>query len=123
MPSVITLLPEWRRSRRHWSCPVAAIPPDHETRIVRSSSLALAPGLRGQARVLGAVCAVGGDHYVNAPGGRDLYSGDAFRQAGVRLSFLAPYEGRFMHLLPALMTVSADEIRDDLVQTTRLLPA
>lgn len=92
-------------------------------RIVRTSSLALAPGLRGQSRVLAAVRAVGGDHYVNAPGGRDLYSGDAFRQAGVRLSFLAPYEGRFMHLLPALLTVPADEIREDLAQTTRLLPA
>ena len=37
MPRVMTLLPEWRRSRRHWSRPVGAIPPDQETRTVRSS--------------------------------------------------------------------------------------
>jgi hypothetical protein len=71
---------------------------------------------------MAAVRAVGGRHFVNAPGGVGLYDAGAFSDAGLGLSFLTPYEGRFQYLLPALMQRSAQEISDDIHGTTRLVP-
>ena len=92
-------------------------------RIARSSTLALAPELRGPARVMAAVRAVGGCHFVNAPGGVGLYDPAAFAAAGLELSFLTPYTGRFPFLLPALMQRSAQEIAEDVVAATRIAAA
>jgi WbqC-like protein family len=90
-------------------------------RLSRSSVLALDPALRGQDRVIAAASAVGATHYVNAPGGRELYDPAEFARAGIDLSFLCPYEGRFPHLLPALMGSDPQEIRADVLETTSLL--
>ena len=90
-------------------------------RLSRSSVLGLDPGLRGQDRVIAAASAVGATQYVNAPGGRSLYDAAEFARAGIDLSFLCPYEGRFPHLLPALMSSDPQEIREDVLETTHLL--
>jgi WbqC-like protein family len=90
---------------------------DLEVAISRASALNLDPSLRGQARVIAAVAARGASIYVNAPGGRALYSAGAFEKAGIELVFLTPYEGRFYHLLPALMAEPAQAIRRDLDAT------
>ena len=90
-------------------------------RLSRSSALGLDPGLRGQDRVIAAAAAVRATQYVNAPGGRGLYDAAEFVRAGIDLSFLCPYEGRFPHLLPALMSSDPQEIRADVLETTRLL--
>lgn len=83
--------------------------------IRRSSSMRLKPELRGQGRVLAIVQQTGGTHYLNAPGGRDLYDADVFAREGVALAILDPYRGAFAHLLPALLSVDASEIRDDVL--------
>lgn len=75
-----------------------------DTPVLRSSSLAVDPALRAQQRILAIAGARGATHYLNAPGGRELYDSQAFAHAGIALEFLPPYEGRFVHLLPALMT-------------------
>jgi WbqC-like protein family len=90
-------------------------------RLSRSSVLGLDPELRGQDRVIAAASAVGATQYVNAPGGRGLYDAAEFARAGIYLSFLCPYEGRFPHLLPALMSSDPQEIREDVLETTRLV--
>jgi hypothetical protein len=92
-------------------------------RIACTSALALAPELRGAARVMAAVRAVGGSHFVNAPGGVSLYDAAEFAASGLELSFLTPYPGRFPFLLPALMQRSAQEIAEDITATTQLVPA
>jgi len=52
-------------------------------------------GLRGQERVLQLCRAHGAERYVNAPGGRELYSAAEFEAAGLQLRFVnslpAPY--------------------------------
>jgi len=93
------------------------------TAIVRSSALKLDPSLRGQARVIAAIQAVGATHYVNASGGRSLYDETTFRQAGIELVFLMPYHGQLRYMLPALMTGSSAVIGDDVRATTRLDPS
>jgi hypothetical protein len=90
-------------------------------RLCRSSALGLDPDLRGQDRVIAAASAMGATQYVNAPGGRGLYDAAEFARAGIDLSFLCPYEGRFPYLLPALMSSDPQEIREDVLATTRLL--
>jgi hypothetical protein len=86
---------------------------DLRARIVRASDLAIAPGLQAQDHILALATAAGAATYVNAPGGRALYHPPAFADAGIALRFLAPYEGRFTYMLPALMGEDAGALRDD----------
>lgn len=58
------------------------------SRIVRASSLDIAPSLRGSARVLAICTLLGADRYINSTGGLHLYSDEEFSRAGVALSFL-----------------------------------
>ena len=85
-----------------------------DTPIVRSSSLAIPGGLRGQERILAIAAARGASHYLNAPGGRGLYAEDAFTKAGVTLEFLPDYAGKHFHLLPALARGEAAAIAVEL---------
>jgi hypothetical protein len=84
------------------------------TPITRSSTLQLDPSLRGQSRVLAVLASRKATHYLNAPGGRDLYAPADFERAGVTLEFLPDYKGGFLQLLPALMTCDPQRIRDDI---------
>lgn len=94
-----------------------------EARRIRSSSLGLdRAGRRGQDYITALVRAVGGTTYVNAPGGRSLYDGEAFAAAGLTLRFLEPYTGRYGFLLPALMSEEASTLRAEIVETARCVP-
>jgi hypothetical protein len=89
------------------------------TSIVRSSALQIDAGLKAEDRILAIVEAVGGRHYVNAPGGKKLYRSEAFAQRGISLSFLAPYQGSFFQMIPALLSVDPTIIREDIVRANR----
>lgn len=88
------------------------------TRLQRSSSYSIAPGLRSQKRVLALAQAVGASEYVNLPGGRGLYDPAAFAAAGLKLSFLPDYDGPFLSMLHAF----ACEPRSRLRQALAALP-
>jgi hypothetical protein len=88
-------------------------------RLLRSSTLDVPRTLKGQERIIGIVRAVGGTHYVNAPGGRQLYDSQAFAAAGLGLSFLGPYGGRHQHLLRSLAHASPGELRADVLEALR----
>jgi len=64
------------------------------TQIRRSSDVAIDHRLKSQDKVLALCAAVGAEVYLNASGGRDLYSFDVFRARGVELAFLEsrPFE-------------------------------
>jgi len=87
---------------------------------VRSSSLAIDPAVRGQARILAIVKTLGGRRYVNAPGGRKLYEQRAFEASGMQLGFLAPYMGPFNHMLPTLLDVSPSDVGRNVLETTHV---
>lgn len=86
-------------------------------KISRSSRFNVDPSLRGQSRVIAVAKSAGATHYLNPPGGRSLYDPLAFEREGLQLSFLPPYEGQFFHLLPALMTLEPEVIREDIRAT------
>ncbi|RWC41790.1 MAG: hypothetical protein EOS55_25735 [Mesorhizobium sp.] len=90
---------------------------EFEPEILRSSSIDVDPNLRGQERIISIVRALGGQRYINAPGGRSLYTADAFQQAGIDLQFLVPYAGRFSHILPALLGDDLADLRNDVRAT------
>jgi len=79
-------------------------------RTLRSSSLGIPPDVTGQERILAITAAVGGKHYVNPPGGRELYDPARFASAGVELRFLPPYQGSFESILARLLSDPAEMI-------------
>lgn len=92
---------------------------DLHTPILRSSVLGLDPALRAQDRILAIAHARGATHYLNSPGGRDLYDPESFARKGIELEFLQPYEGAFMHLLPALMAGRRGDMAAELQHADR----
>jgi hypothetical protein len=80
--------------------------------IFRSSTLDLSDGLTGEDRVLRIVQNAGGERYLNAPGGRALYSEEKFRKAGVELAFLHPFEGPTASVLEILCSKGISGLRD-----------
>jgi len=61
---------------------------DIRTPLLVSSALDIDHGLKGQNRILAICHQLGAKTYVNASGGRDLYSHEAFAAAGIDLRFL-----------------------------------
>jgi len=94
---------------------------DLHPRMVRSSSFALDPCLRGQDRVIALVQALNGRTYVNAPGGRALYQAEAFSRSGVELKFLVPYAGEGGSILPALVADATESLRARFRQQPQVL--
>ncbi len=92
------------------------------TPIVRSSTLPVDPELRAQDRVIAVVKALGGTHYVNPSGGRELYDHDAFRHAGMQLQFLSPYQGSFDSVLSRLLRETPNSIAEEIARETILTP-
>lgn len=92
---------------------------DLPARIVRSSTLDIDENLRGEARILAITKSLGGDRYVNAPGGRALYNPASFAQAGVVLEFVTAYGGKFLHLPQDLLEHGVTTVADDIRQTTQ----
>jgi hypothetical protein len=60
------------------------------TDVVLSSQLSKDDALAGEARVIAICEMLGGDRYVNLPGGRELYAPAHFAERGLQLSFLEP---------------------------------
>ena len=56
-------------------------------------------GGHGQEKILNLVKAVGGQKYINSPGGRELYDRSLFKRNGVKLEFLDPWEGATLSIL------------------------
>jgi hypothetical protein len=81
---------------------------------IRSSSLAIDPGLRSQERIIEIVRCVGGRQYLNPPGGRSLYDASAFRRAGLSLRFLSDYSGPFHSILERLIQEPIGDIRNEI---------
>jgi WbqC-like protein family len=80
-------------------------------RIIRSSTFALGPQIRGQDRILEIVRALHGTRYLNAPGGESLYDGEYFRARGVELAFLPRFAGPPLSALEILLTSGAAALR------------
>jgi hypothetical protein len=92
------------------------------TEIRRSSSIAIDHRLASQDKVLAICEAVGAGTYVNAIGGKQLYSREAFEARGIDLRFVRPrlfqyaqFGAEFvpwLSIIDVLMFNSIDDVRD-----------
>lgn len=82
----------------------------------RSSELNLDRSLKGVERVIAIARRHGATHYLNLPGGRDLYSPDQFERAGLRLEFLPDYSGRHRLLLHSLVQHDLALLREEVMR-------
>jgi len=78
--------------------------------VIRSTTLGVPPSLRGQDRIIEITRRVGGTHYVNASGGRGLYTAEAFTAAGVELTFLSDYAGPRSSILTRVLGEDRDAV-------------
>lgn len=90
--------------------------------ILRSSSLTVPVELRGQERVIAICRQVGATHYVNPPGGRELYDASAFAAAGLTLGFLSEYGGSMDSILSRLLSEAATAVSAEIIRETRVVP-
>lgn len=63
-----------------------------------SSELKKDNSLRGQDKVIAICEELGATHYINLPGGKDLYDHDSFKQRNIELSFIAPHPVEYPQL-------------------------
>ncbi|MFN4999643.1 MAG: WbqC family protein [Akkermansiaceae bacterium] len=61
---------------------------DIQTKIINSSDLEKNNALPAQERIIEIIEKCGGNHYINAIGGKTLYDGEAFSKKDIRLSFI-----------------------------------
>ncbi len=86
--------------------------------IVLSSSLHIPEEFRAQERILEIAKRMNAEHYINAPGGRDLYDHDAFEASGLSLDFLIDYDGSYESILQRLLSEKTDAIEKEILSNT-----
>ncbi|MBN8828227.1 MAG: WbqC family protein [Sphingobacteriia bacterium] len=85
-----------------------------EFNIIKSSTLDIDPELKAQDRILAILRALNANHYINPPGGRDLYDANIFQQNSIKLEFLSAYEGNFRSILERIIMEDKNTIREEI---------
>lgn len=88
--------------------------------IVMSSSFGIPEKFKAQDRIIEIAKRMNARHYINAPGGRDLYEATAFEAAGLSLGFLADYAGSYQSILQRLLNESTASVAQEIMQNTSL---
>ena len=120
--AIVTAAPRNLFEYLHHSLVVTANYLEIRTPIVVSSTVAIDHGLKAERKVLALCQALGATRYVNAIGGRELYSTSAFAEQGIELKFIQSrpityrqYDNPFvpgLSIVDVLMFNSRDAVRD-----------
>lgn len=96
-----------------------------------SSALKKDNDLRGQEKVLAICEELGATHYINVPGGKDIYDREAFVRRGLQLSFIQPRLVEYrqfgkpfvpnLSIVDVMMFNTRDEIRENLLDQFELV--
>lgn len=95
-----------------------------KTEIIESSDRYGNRHLKGQERILDICCQESATHYVNVPGGRELYSRREFAERGIALHFIEPADVSYRQFgLPFVPRLSMIDVMmfNSVAQTRRLL--
>lgn len=84
-----------------------------ETNIIQTSSI-FGKDLSGPDRIIDICHQLGADSYLNAPGGKDLYNNDQFKQNGIDLFFIETRSDHKLSIVDLLMTKSKEDIITEL---------
>lgn len=82
----------------------------------RSSELNINGGTHGQDRIIAICKKLAATHYINSPGGRDLYDEAAFAKEGIKLEFLPKYNGGMDSIIERLASENPDDIRREIYE-------
>lgn len=88
--------------------------------IVMSSTLEIPVELKAQDRIIEIAKRLEATHYINAPGGQDLYDPVAFKAAGLSLNFLSDYTGPYTSMLQRLLSENPASVASEIKQNTVL---
>jgi hypothetical protein len=91
-------------------------------RILRSSSLNIPDDLHAQERVMAIAERCGASTYLNPPGGRNLYNGNAFAKKGIDLRFLPDYEASSASILARVLLEAPEVVASEIVLQTSFEP-
>lgn len=86
--------------------------------ILMSSSLNISESIKAQDRIIEIAKRVNAKHYINSPGGLELYNEDAFESAGLTLEFLPDYTGSYKSILQRFLYENTAEIVQEIRQNT-----
>lgn len=121
LEAIVTAAPRNLFAFLHHSLVTTANYLEIQTPIVVSSTVAIDHGLKSERKVIALCQALGATRYVNAIGGRELYSVPAFAEAGVELKFIQSrpivyrqYDHPFvpgLSIIDAMMFNSRDAVR------------
>ncbi len=84
--------------------------------IVMSSSLKIPDKFKAQDRIIEIAKRMNATHYINAPGGRDLYDSNTFELSGISLNFLTDYNGSNQSILERLLSGNSDSVEKEILQ-------
>jgi len=120
--TIVTAAPRNLFEYLHYSLVVIADYLEIRTPIVVSSTVAIDHGLKAERKVLALCKALGATRYVNAIGGREMYSVSAFAQDGIELKFIRSrpiayrqYDNPFvpsLSIVDVMMFNSREAVRD-----------
>ncbi|MGC3940409.1 WbqC family protein [Roseobacter sp. EG26] len=82
--------------------------------VIRSSSLDVPETYQGQHRILEILRRLNGKHYVNSPGGIDLYDPELFAAHGIELEILPKYVGPYDSMLSRLLLEQGAALRQEI---------
>lgn len=82
--------------------------------VIRSSSLDVPETFQGQYRILEILRRLDGTHYVNPPGGVDLYDPKLFASHDVKLEILPTYAGSYSSMLSRILLEPASMLRQEI---------
>ena len=83
--------------------------------IIRSSLFNLPHEIRSQERIIEIAKIVGAKHYINSPGGKNIYTSDKFSSVGMKLSFLSEYEGKYDSILQRILCEPTENIYKEII--------
>lgn len=84
--------------------------------ILLSSSLNIPESIKAQERIIEIVKRINAKHYINAPGGLELYNEEAFGDAGLTLRFLPDYSGSYKSILQRFLSENSADIVQEIQQ-------
>lgn len=92
------------------TCNVLSIP----LKVAMASSIPIPEDLRGQNRIIAICNAVGATHYLNSPGGKELYNAEDFSKQGITLEFLKEWTGSYDSVIERLVDENPEDIRKEI---------
>lgn len=84
--------------------------------ILLSSSLNIPESIKAQERIIEIVKRINAKHYINAPGGLELYNEETFVNAGLTLRFLSDYSGSYKSILQRFLCERSADIVQEIQQ-------